>query len=254
MVAGWVYHQQGVEDLHHTIQFLATCGLRVYTQLIDHSRRRTYNRSHRQKGSATLNFELPGVSGDNFNSKTNSCSDWTEKRLSFVFKMDLLKVFFAVDRGWKADSHSLQDLFKQSSVSRGCLSPQPVWCGVVWCGVVWCGVVWSGVVWCGVVWWGVVWWGEVWCGEVWWGVVRWGVVRWGEVRWGVVRWGEVRWGEVRWGEVWHRTIRLNIQNQSCCSRQPRPKGKRQWLKRISRGTVSYTCMNFKTNSKNTVWK
>ena len=39
----------------------------------------TYNQSHRQKRSAALNFELPGVSGDNFNSKTNSCKDWTEK-------------------------------------------------------------------------------------------------------------------------------------------------------------------------------
>ena len=37
--------------------------------------------------------------------------DWTEKWLNFVLKMDLLKVFLAVDRGWKEDSFSLQEVY-----------------------------------------------------------------------------------------------------------------------------------------------
>ena len=76
-------------------------------------------------------------------------------RLNFVLKIDLLKAFLTADRGRKANSHSLQDVFKNSTVCCACPSPETYTASVVWCGVV-CGVAWRGVVWCGVVWRGVV--------------------------------------------------------------------------------------------------
>ena len=70
--------------------------------------------------------------------------------------MQVLKPFVTANRGWKANCHFIQNVWKRSSVSRAHLSPHAYTAGVEWCGIghwelctsftshlhSWCGMVW----------------------------------------------------------------------------------------------------------------
>ena len=56
--------------------------------------------------------------------------DWIENGSKF----DLLKVILQLTEDVEADSHLLQDVFKQSTVSRACPSAETYTASVVWCG------------------------------------------------------------------------------------------------------------------------
>ena len=79
-------------------------------------------------GQLTLRFMVSVVAI--LISKTGSCKDWTEND-SMFWKLICVRVFPAVDKGWKAISHFSQDVFKQSTVSHACLLPQAYTASVV---------------------------------------------------------------------------------------------------------------------------
>ena len=59
------------------------------------------------------------------------------KWLNSGLKIQMLSfvVFFSEDKGWKANSHFLQNVSKQSTASYARLSPQIYIVCVAWCGI-----------------------------------------------------------------------------------------------------------------------
>ena len=53
----------------------------------------------------------------------------------FCLKFDSLMVFLQLPENVKANSHLPQDVFKQSTVSHACPSPETYTASVVWCGI-----------------------------------------------------------------------------------------------------------------------
>ena len=66
------------------------------------------------------------------NSQTSSSKDWTENGWILVWKS---KRLFSEYKGWKANSHFLQNVSKQSTARYAHLSPQIYVVCVAWCGM-----------------------------------------------------------------------------------------------------------------------